>query len=578
MDECENQPRRKKIKSSCGCANPLFEQWLTELRNEAASKQWKTQYVYDKALKSLRKYPLPLKSGKEARILEFFGEKICSMLDDKLAKHFADTANADSNEMDEVSSRNSRSGILSAVHDIDTTQKTTDNASNGRGISKKEYIPARKSGSYALIITLYKFSLMDGFVGYMRKMELMIAAQPLSEKSFTVPEPGSHYTAWSSMGSLIKKGLVKKEGNPARYSLSSSGLELAEKILQGEEKLMSSATNSQSSTLSFQSGSLTQNTYNSESSSQQSSVCSVELIAAQKFTLEPGQFDIILCVDSCETVSGPTNERKHAVQKELKKNGVHFDVRKLNVGDFLWVAREKVAPIPGCLHLPSAKELVLDYVIERKRKDDLAGSIKDGRFKEQKFRLKNCGLRHPIYLVEDCRGHFCIPDFSLLQAISNTQLVDGFTIKHTKDQAETVAYLTIMTRYLQSYYSNKKLRSCTLGEIDQTEGLLSQERNCVELLTFEEFNMNSIKNKSLTVAELFVKQLLKLHGLSVDKAKAITDLYPTPSSLLKEYDLCENEKDKENLLSSIKFGKSGRSLGPAVSRVLYMLYNRDILV
>ncbi len=27
--------------------------------------------------------------------------------------------------------------------------------------------------------------------------------------------------------------------------------------------------------------------------------------------------------------------------------GVTFDVRKLNVGDFLWVAREKVTPVPG---------------------------------------------------------------------------------------------------------------------------------------------------------------------------------------------------------------------------------------
>lgn len=37
-----------------------------------------------------------------------------------------------------------------------------------------------------------------------------------------------------------------------------------------------------------------------------------------------------------------------------------FDIRKLNVGDFLWVAREKVTPVPGkhiglpplYLHLP----------------------------------------------------------------------------------------------------------------------------------------------------------------------------------------------------------------------------------
>lgn len=31
-----------------------------------------------------------------------------------------------------------------------------------------------------------------------------------------------------------------------------------------------------------------------------------------------------------------------------------------------------------------AKELVLDYIIERKRIDDLCGSIMDGRFREQK--------------------------------------------------------------------------------------------------------------------------------------------------------------------------------------------------
>ena len=40
--------------------------------------------------------------------------------------------------------------------------------------------------------------------------------------------------------------------------------------------------------------------------------------------------------------------------------------------------------IIGQLVLPKRRELVLDYVIERKRMDDLCSSIKDGRFKEQK--------------------------------------------------------------------------------------------------------------------------------------------------------------------------------------------------
>jgi crossover junction endonuclease MUS81 len=36
------------------------------------------------------------------------------------------------------------------------------------------------------------------------------------------------------------------------------------------------------------------------------------------------------------------------------------------------------------LRLPDSREIVLEYVIERKKMDDLSGSIMDGRFHEQK--------------------------------------------------------------------------------------------------------------------------------------------------------------------------------------------------
>lgn len=46
-------------------------------------------------------------------------------------------------------------------------------------------------------------------------------------------------------------------------------------------------------------------------------------------------------------LSSGSQHRKQELVKELQRNGVNFDVRKLNVGDFLWVAREKVEPVPG---------------------------------------------------------------------------------------------------------------------------------------------------------------------------------------------------------------------------------------
>lgn len=43
------------------------------------------------AVKSLKQYPLPLRSGQESKILEGIGDKIANMLDKRLAKHSADT-------------------------------------------------------------------------------------------------------------------------------------------------------------------------------------------------------------------------------------------------------------------------------------------------------------------------------------------------------------------------------------------------------------------------------------------------------------------------------------------------------
>ena len=42
----------------------------------------------------------------------------------------------------------------------------------------------------------------------------------------------------------------------------------------------------------------------------------------------------------------------------------------------------------------------MDYILERKRVDDLHHSIKDRRYDKQKYNMQRCGLRHLIYLVE----------------------------------------------------------------------------------------------------------------------------------------------------------------------------------
>lgn len=91
---------------------------------------------------------------------------------------------------------------------------------------------------------------------------------------------------------------------------------------------------------------------------------------------EPGTYDIILLIDVREV----KNKRdEDALRKELSEKGITVEVKNLNLGDMLWIARSRSPGLRG-----DERECVLDYVVERKRLDDLCGSIRDGRYDEQK--------------------------------------------------------------------------------------------------------------------------------------------------------------------------------------------------
>jgi crossover junction endonuclease MUS81 len=64
------------------------------------------------------------------------------------------------------------------------------------------------------------------------------------------------------------------------------------------------------------------------------------------------------------------------------KEGIACKSANLPLGDFVWLYDGKV----------------LDYIVERKKADDLVSSIFDGRYKEQKYRLRGSGFTNIYYL------------------------------------------------------------------------------------------------------------------------------------------------------------------------------------
>ncbi|ELK13330.1 Crossover junction endonuclease MUS81 [Pteropus alecto] len=445
------------------CPNPLFVRWLTEWRDEAASRGRRTQFVFQKALRSLRRYPLPLRSGKEAKILRHFGDGLCRMLDQRLQQH-------------------------------------------------------ESSG-------------------------------------------GEH---WGQ-----------------RYSLTSEGLELAQKLAESEAlsslnvgigpEEPSAAAPEVPGLVSAELGA-------SEGSVQQ-----------QLLELRPGEYRVLLCVDIGETKGA--GHRPELI-RQLQRLHVAHMVRKLHVGDFVWVAQETRPRDPA-----RPGELVLDHIVERKRMDDLCSSIIDGRFREQKFRLKRCGLGHRVYLVEEHGSvhNLSLPESTLLQAVTNTQVIDGFFVKRTADIKESAAYLALLTRGLERLYQvsrcaflalfpylgpafPKEVKGHTLCSRpwgtpgDPVSGSGPSPNPLCSLLTFSDFNAGAIKNKAQSVREVFARQLMQVRGVSGEKAAALVDRYSTPASLLAAYDACATPKEQEMLLSTVKCGRLQRNLGPALSRTLSQLY------
>jgi len=86
------------------------------------------------------------------------------------------------------------------------------------------------------------------------------------------------------------------------------------------------------------------------------------------------------------------------------------------------------------------------------------------------------------------------------------------------------------------------------------------------------------KFQNWTVTEMFARQIMRLRGLSVERASAIVQVYPTLRSLLSAYEDCDTEKERELLLSRIYYGVSGKTVGPAISKTIYKLYSSDVLV
>ncbi|MCJ1463592.1 Crossover junction endonuclease mus81 [Pseudocyphellaria aurata] len=291
----------------------------------------------------------------------------------------------------------------------------------------------------------------------------------------------------------------------------------------------------------------------------------------QPIELQPGTFTVQLILDNREVRA--KNDREY-IQHELVRSGINPIVRPLQLGDFFWVAKCK-DPSILVRHGEEGDEVALDWIVERKRLDDLVGSIKDGRFHEQKFRLRKSGVKNVVYVIEEFSMsserilHF---QEAIESSIASTQVVEGYFVKKTLKLDDTIRYLARMTLMLKSMYESKPIYIIPTTHLNPHTyiPLLSHlgrtTPNISHNITYAAFASLASKSDSLTLRDVFLKMLMCTRGVTGEKALEVQKCWKTPREFIEALEGCGGKKEREVMLDARLGGKVGRKkIGKTIS-------------
>ncbi|KAJ5390438.1 Crossover junction endonuclease mus81 [Penicillium cataractarum] len=575
------------------CANPLLLGWIKEWLDQARERNSKGVTVYKKAYESMKACPLAFEHPSQAQQLNGLGPKLCDRLTEKLKAYCQENGLPLPQVPSQGKKRTSDTGVAEQP-----TKKPR---------KAKPYVPTLRSGPYALLLGLATQD--ENSDQGMTKSHLIEVAQPYCDSSFTAPpDPSKFYTAWNSMKTLIQKDLVTERGRPLRkYALSEEGWEVAKRIqktLPGASKNIAAPTESSSRIQPTQMGPAVGNRSPPGDEDDGDVVIQAQPTSflgqsahtdgpTEPITLPPGSFTIELVLDTREVRS---KDDRDYIANELIKKGITPQVRALELGDIMWVAKCR-DPAYLTRYGEEGNEVMLDWIVERKRLDDLIGSIKDGRFHEQKFRLKRSGIKNVIYLIEEFSvthadagpGSAAKYQEMAASAIASTQVVNGYFLKQTRSLDDSIRYLARMTRLLRKMYGaqdspNDEPQSGSTSSptsvavvpsrrissiksyLSLLDDLRAKDLSVTYGVTFSTFSALASKSNTLTLRDVFLKMLMCMRQVTGERAMAIQRLWPTPRHLVEAYMALE-PSERETLMSDKLHSVVGRkTFGKVLSK------------
>ena len=234
-------------------------------------------------------------------------------------------------------------------------------------------------------------------------------------------------------------------------------------------------------------------------------------------------------------------------------------------------------PLGDIIINDGSKDLV---IIERKSLSDLAASIKDGRYEEQSYRLKNLWHHNHniIYLIEGDFNRFNsfkdrIDKLTLYSAMTSLNYFKGFSVWRSMSLDETALMICNMANKLnkekdkQPFYSNNLL--VPSKTVDSSEAVSA---DAVEVNTSDKDYcsvVKKVKKDNITTENIGEIMLCQIPGISSASALAILAQFKTLPSLIKAIDT--DEACLNSVCTTDANGKSRKISKTAIATIIKFL-------
>ncbi|XP_061350107.1 crossover junction endonuclease MUS81 [Gastrolobium bilobum] len=253
-------------------------------------------------------------------------------------------------------------------------------------------------------------------------------------------------------------------------------------------------------------------------------------------------YEVILILDDREHFATQGSRSRKIIDNICSQFKIHIEVRRLPVGDGIWIARHKTLD----------SEYVLDFIVERKKIGDLCSSIRDNRYKDQKLRLLRCGLKKLIYLVEGDANSSEAAE-SIKTACFTTEILEGFDVQRTSGLGDTLRKYGYLTQAISQYYKS--------GNFDDNV----KYPICPP---YDEFIRRCQDLEKMTVSDVFAIQLMQVPQVTEEVAMAVLDLHPTLLSLAHAYSVLDGDaRAQEEMLRR----QSNNVINTVASRNIFQL-------